>query len=87
MWYYFWRVMIGFYYVIEYNFFFAGYIKFLLDWCFGLVKQKIRKIFILSLFDIVRVVEEFVIVNIVEFVGLYNGIVFILIYDWMIYFG
>lgn len=78
--------MIGFYYFIEYYFFIVGYIKFFFDWCFGLVKKKIRRIYILSLFDIVRVVEESVLVNIAELVGLYNGVVRVIVYDWMIYF-
>ena len=87
MWYYLWRVMTGLHCAIEYNFLFAGHTKFSPDWCFGLVKKKTRKTFILSLFDIPRAVEESATVNTAKFVGLHNGTVLIPTYDWMTYLG
>ena len=87
MWYYLWRVMTGLHRAIEYNFLLAGHTKFSPDWCFGLVKQKTRKTFISSLFDIARAVEESATVNTAEFVGLHNGTVLIPTYDWMTYLG
>ena len=85
MWYYLWRVMNGLHHAIEYNFLLAGHTKFAPDWCFGLVKQKTRKTFISSLFDIARTVEDSASVNTVELVGLHNGRVLIPTYDWMSY--
>lgn len=79
--------MTGLHHAIEYNFLLAGHTKFSPDWCFGLVKQKTRKTFISSLFDIARAVEESAIVNTAEFVGLHNGTVLIPTYDWMTYLG
>lgn len=87
MWYYLWRVITGLCHAIEYNFLLAGHTKFSPDWCFGLVKQKTRKTFVSSLFDIARAVEESATVNTAEFVGLHNGTVLIPTYDWMTYLG
>ena len=72
MWYYLWRVLTGRHHTIQYNFLIAGHTKFAPDWCFGLVKQRTRKTFISSLFDIARAVEDSAIVNTAE-------------YDWMSY--
>ena len=79
--------MSGLHHAIEYNFLLAGHTKFSPDWWFGLVKQKTRKTFISSLFDIARAVEESATVNTAEFVGLHNGTVLIPTYDWMTYLG
>ena len=85
MWYYLWRVMTGLHHTIEYNFLIAGHTKFAPDWCFGLVKQRTRKTFISSLFDIARAVEDSATVNTAELAGLHNGTVLIPTYDWMSY--
>ena len=52
IWYYIWRVMTGLHHAIEYSFLVAGHTKFSPDWCFGLLKQKTRRTFTSSLFDI-----------------------------------
>lgn len=85
LWYYLWRVMTGRHHDIEYNFLIAGHTKFSPDWCFGLLKQKTRKTFISSLFDIARAVEESASVNTAELVGLHNGTVRVPTYDWTTY--
>ena len=85
IWYYLWRVMTGLHRTIDYNFLLAGHTKFSPDWCFGLVKQKTRKTFISSLFDVARAVEDSASVNVADFVGLHNGTVLIPTYDWMSY--
>ena len=85
IWYYLWRVVTGLHRTIDYNFLLAGHTKFSPDWCFGLVKQKTRKTFISSLFDVARAVEDSASVNVAEFVGLHNGTVLIPTYDWMSY--
>lgn len=85
MWYYLWRVLTEWHHTIQYNFLLAGHMKFAPDWCFGLVKQRTRKTFISSLFDIARAVKDSAIVNTAELVGLHNVTVLIPTYDWMSY--
>ena len=85
MWYYLWRVMTGLHHTIDYSFLLAGHTKFAPDWCFGLMKQRTRRTFISSLFDIARAVEDSATVNTAELVGLHNGRVLIPAYDWMSY--
>ena len=87
IWYYLWRVMSGLHEEINYNFLLPGHTKFSPDWCFGLLKQKTRKTFISSLFDIARSVEESASVNVAELVGLHNGTVLMPTYDWFTYLG
>ena len=86
IWYYLWRVMNGLHETINYNFLLPGHTKFSPGWCFGLLKQKTRKTFISSLFDIARSVEESATVNVAELVGLHNGTVLIPTYDWVTFF-
>ena len=73
LWYYLWRVNNGLQSSINYDFLLPGHTKFAPDWCFGLVKQKTRRTFISSLFDIAWAVEESASVSVAEFVGLHNG--------------
>ena len=87
LWYYLWHVMNGLHKVITYNFLMPGHTKFSPDWCFGLLKQKTRRTFISSLFDIARSVEESATINVAELVGLHNGTVLVLTYDWVTYLG
>ena len=70
-----------------YDFLLPVHTKFAPDWCFGLVKQKTRRTFISSLFDIARAVEESASVNVAELPGLHNGTVCIHTYDWVTYLG
>ena len=85
IWYYLWRVTTRLHNTLNYHFLLAGHTKFSPDWCFGLVKQKTRRTFISSLFDIARAVEESAIVNVAELVGLHNGTVRVPTYDWVTY--
>lgn len=87
LWYYLWRVMTGLHHTITYDFLLPGHTKFAPDWCFGLVKQKTRRTFISSLFDIARAVEDSASVNAAEFVGLHDGTVLVYTYDWVTYLG
>lgn len=77
--------MTGLHHAIEYSFLVAGHTKFSPDWCFGLLKQKTRRTFTSSLFDIARAVEESASVNTSELVGLHNSTVLVPTYDWMNY--
>ena len=85
--YYLWHVISGLLEEIHYNFLLPGHTKFSPDWCFGLLKQKTRKTFISSLFDIARSVEESASGNVAELVGLHSGTVLIPSYDWFTYLG
>lgn len=85
MWYYLWRTMTRLHHTINYNFLLAGHTKFAPDWCFGLAKQRTRRTFISSLFDIARAIEDSASVNTAELVGFHNGTVLIPTYDWMSY--
>ena len=85
LWYYLWRVTSGLHNTVNYHFLLPGHTKFVPDWCFGLVKQKTRRTFISSLFDIARAVEESAVVNTAELVGLHNGTVRVPTYDWVTY--
>ena len=87
IWYYLWRVMSGLHEEINYNFLLPGHTKFSPDWCFGLLKQKTRKTFISSLFDIARSVEDSASLNVAELVGLHNDTVLIPTFDWLSYLG
>lgn len=85
LWYYLWRVMTGLHRTVNYDFLIPGHTKFAPDWCFGLVKQRTRKTFTSSLFDIARAVEESAVVNAAELVGLHSGDVRVPAYDWVTY--
>lgn len=87
IWYYLWHMLSGLHKEINYNFLLPGHTKFSPDWCFGPLKQKTQKTFILSLFDIARSVEESSSVNVAELVGLHNGKVLIPTHDWFKYLG
>ena len=51
------------------------------------MKQKTRRTFISSLFDIARTVEDSAAVNVAELLGLHNGSVLIATYNWVAYLG
>lgn len=87
LWYYSWWVMNGLPHSINYDFLLPGHTKFSPDWCFGLMKQKTRRTFTSSLFDIARTVEDSASVNVAELVGLHNGTVLVEMYDWTTYLG
>ena len=87
LWYYLWHVNNELHNSINYDFLLPAHTKFAPDWCFGLIKQKTRRTYISSLFDIARVVEESASVNVAEFVGLHNRTVRVPTFDWATYPG
>ena len=87
VWYYLWHVNNELHSTINCDFLLLGHTKFAPDWCFGLVKQKTRRTFISSLFDIARAVEKSASVNVAKFVGLHNGTVRVPTFDWATYLG
>ena len=84
IWYWCWRVIHGLHENVKYSFLVAGHTKFSPDWCFGLMKQKLRRTFISSLFDILEANDKSTLsgVNCGKLVGLHDGTVLVKTYDW-----
>ena len=85
LWYWAWRTMSGLHNSCTYSFLMVGHTKFACDWCFGLLKQKVRKTFISSLFDLASAVDESTVsgVNVSQLCGLHDGTVLVPVYDWV----
>lgn len=86
MYYLMWRVMTGLHQDIKISFLPVGHTKFSPDWCFGLFKQKYRKMRIGCLDDIVRAVNESGNPNVAQLVGTQNGDVIVPMFNWSDYF-
>ena len=89
LWYWAWRTMTGFHNSCTFSFLVVGHTKFACDWCFGLLKQKVRKTFISSLFDLATAVDESTVsgVNVSQLCGLHDGTVLVPVYDWANFFA
>ena len=87
LWYWCWRVIHGLHESVRYSFLVAGHTKFSPNWCFGLMKQRLRRTLILSLFDILEANDKSTLsgVNCGKLVGLHDGSVLIKTYDWANY--
>lgn len=83
LWYWCWRCIHGQHENITYSFLVAGNIKFSPDWCFGLMKQQIRRTLVSSLFDVLEANDKSTLssVNCGKLVGLHNGTVLVKTYD------
>ena len=79
-----WRVITGRHQAISLNFLITGHTKFAPDWCFGLLKQKLRKEPVPSLKEMEATVHRSTLqeVNIAQLVGDERGTVFVPMYDW-----
>ena len=64
----------------------AGHTKFSPDWCFGLLKQKLRRYRVDCLDDLVDVVESSADVNFAQLVGAQSGETLVQMYDWASHF-
>ena len=84
LWYWCWRCIHGQHENITYSFLVAGHTKFSPDWCFGLMKQRIRRTFVSSLFDILEANDKSTLsgVNCGKLVGLHDETVLVKTYDW-----
>ena len=84
LWYLAWRVATGLHKTVSLNFLIAGHTKFSLDGCFGLIKQKFRKINVSWLNNIAYVVRKITPsgCNRPQLVASENGIVNVKLYDW-----
>lgn len=78
--------MTGLHQDIKISFLPVGHTKFSPDWCFGLFKQKYRKMRIGCLDDIVRAVNESGNPNVAQLVGTQNGDVIVPMFNWSDYF-
>ena len=89
LWYWCWRIIHGLHENIKYSFLVAGHTKFSPDWCFRLMKQRVRRTFISSLFDIIEANDKSTIsgVNCGKLVGLHDGTVIVKSYDWAKHLG
>ena len=77
-----WCVAVGLHDAIDYSFLPVGHTKFSPDWCFGLLKQKLRNTQVNSLQDLVQVVESSASVNIAQLTGTQDGEVVVNTYNW-----
>ncbi|XP_055957706.1 uncharacterized protein LOC126825399 [Patella vulgata] len=80
-----WRTIIGLHHSTYLHFLMAGHTKFSPDWCFGLFKQKFRKIFVSSLREIEQTVEGSTSeskINRSQLVGDQDGTVIVPMYAW-----
>ena len=82
-----WRVLTGLHKEVTLSFMLAGHTKFSPDWCFGLVKQKLRKTRIGSLAEIAAAVEESATPNLAQLAGAEDGTPIVTTYDWSGYLG
>lgn len=84
LWYLAWRVMQGLHQTISLNFLITGHTKFAPDWCFGLVKQRFRKVRVCSLDELSDVVRTSTVtgVNIPQLVMSSNGDMNVIQCDW-----
>ena len=84
LWYWCWHCIHGQHENITYSFLVAAHTKFSPDWCFGLMRQRIRRTFVSALFDILEANHKSTLsgVNCGKPVGLHDGTVLVKTYDW-----
>ena len=76
------ELRLGLHRSVTYSFLPVGHTKFSPDWCFGLIKQKLRKTRVDCLQDLVNVVNTSAEVNHSQLVGTQNGDVVVPTYNW-----
>ena len=67
---------------ITLSFMMVGHTKFAPDWCFGLVKRRLRRERVSCLKDLVTVVEASAEANVAELVGYEDGTCLIPVFNW-----
>ena len=77
-----WRVLVGLHKEVQLSFMLVGHTKFAPDWCFGLLKQRLRKTSVGCLNDLQTVVEQSAKANLVQLAGDQNGQPIVPIHDW-----
>ena len=85
LWYWCWRFIHRLHESVRYSSLVAGHMKFSPDWCSGLMKQRLRRTFISSLFDILKANDKSTLrsVNCGKLVGLHDGSALVKTYDWV----
>ena len=68
------------------SFMVAGHTKFAPDWCFGLLKSKMRRAVLSSQADIEAACKASAVCNLVQCVGMQDGQVIVPCYDWATFF-
>ena len=81
-----WRVLTGLHKEITISFLPVGHTKFAPDWCFGLFKQRFRRMKINTLDDIANAVTTSSIVNYPQIVGTLDGRCLVPSYNWSAHF-
>ena len=81
-----WRIATGRHTTIALHFMMPGHTKFAPDWCFGLLKRRLRRTRVSCLDDIQRVVTSSSVVNSAQLVGNETGEVTVPTYDWARFF-
>jgi len=79
--------MVGLHDSVTMSFMLVGHTKFSPDWCFGLLKQKYKRVYVSCLQDIVDVVNMSADVNTAQQVGSQDGEVIVPTYDWSTFLG
>eukprot|EP00063_Salmo_salar_P080794 XP_014055629.1 PREDICTED: uncharacterized protein LOC106604981 isoform X2 [Salmo salar] len=84
LWYCAWQTMHKLHHSLDLHFLITGHTKFAPDWCFGLIKQRLRKTRVNTLSEIADVVKDSTVtgVNIPQLVGLEEGTVLVESYGW-----
>ena len=80
-----WRVLTGLHKEITISFLPVGHTKFAPDWCFGLFKQRYRRMKINTLDDIAAAVDTSSVVNVSQLVGTLDGQCLVPTYNWSDY--
>ena len=75
--------MVGRHDTIKLSFMLVGHTKFSPDWCFGLLKQKLRRTEVHCLDDVVQAVNSSAVVNKVHLVGAQDGETLVPTYNWV----
>lgn len=78
--------MCGMYDSVTVSFMIVGHTKFSPDWCFGLLKQRLRRCRVDCLDDMVNVVESSADVNFAQLVGTQLGETLVPMYNWSHFF-
>ena len=82
-----WRTIVGLHQKITLSFLVVSHTKFSPDWCFGLLKQRLRRTNVSCLDDIAEVVDNSAIANVAQLVGTQEGEVLVKCHNWAAMFA
>ena len=89
LWYLAWRIATELHQSIKYSFLIVGHTKFGPDCCFGILKKSYKLSFILSIYELARMVDTSsnTGVNKAQLVLTHDGRVIVPVYDWSTFLG